>query len=50
MIALKISVLGRSIGYGLLMYENYINFQREIKQIMLRYYNLTDKNQIYAIL
>ena len=50
MIALKISVLCRSIGYGLLMYENYINFQREIKQIMLRDYNLTDKNQIYAIL
>ena len=26
MIALRISVLGRSIGYGSLMYENYINF------------------------
>ena len=54
MIALRISVLGRSIGYGSLMYENYINFQQEIKQMMLRDYNLTDKkqvkNQIYAIL
>ena len=42
MIALGIGVLGGIVAYGSLMYGNYINFQQETEQIMLRDYNLTD--------
>jgi len=46
MIALGIGVLGGIVAYGSLMYGNYINFQQETEQIMLRDYNLTDKKQV----